>query len=147
MMQTGRVLADADDPQARFADTPDPFGVRLLSAATASDGPPIFDWQADRLLAGKAVVVGHQRLGAISISLPTASLQAKVAAARDQGLAVAVVMALLGALFGGLLARSLLRPVRELLVATHRVAERDLSQDIVVSTATNWPPWPPRSTG
>jgi GAF domain-containing protein/HAMP domain-containing protein len=123
----GRVIADAYDPTAAFRFESDPFGQRLLASDTT-----VFDWQTDQLLAGRVAIVGGQKLGAISIGLPTAPLEAKVAAVRNQGLGVALAAAITGILLALLLNRSILGPLQELVRATEHLAEGDFTRKITI---------------
>jgi anti-anti-sigma regulatory factor/HAMP domain-containing protein len=123
----GRVVADAYDSQAVFDAQADPFGQRLLQSDTT-----VFEWQPDRLLAGQAVIAGRDRLGAISIALSTAPLQAKMEAVRDQGIGMGLGAVLIGALVALLVSRSIIRPLRALTQATEQIARGDLTQTIAV---------------
>jgi signal transduction histidine kinase len=92
----------------------------------------VFDWQNDVLLAGKVVMAGPQRLGAISVGLPTAPLEAKLVAVRNQGLAVAVAALVIGAILSLALSQSIAQPLHNLTEATQRIAAGDLAQQVLV---------------
>jgi signal transduction histidine kinase len=119
----GRIVADAHDPRLTFRRQTDPLGQRLLESDS-----PMFAWHPDRLLAGKAIVVGRQRLGAISVELSTGPLQAKMDAVRDQGLGLALLAGLAGSVAAFLVGRSITDPLRELTAATQSVAAGDLTR-------------------
>ncbi len=122
----GRILADTD-PSVGFGLEADPVGRRLV----ASDAT-VFEWQPDQLLAGRAVTAGPQRLGALSIGLPTAPLASKLSALRDRGLVVAAATMIVGTLLAVLISRSITHPLRALLAATERIAGGDLEQAIAI---------------
>jgi signal transduction histidine kinase len=121
----GRIIGDAYDPLVEFSLEGDPIGEQLVNSDTT-----VFKWQPDQLVAGRAVIVGRQRLGAVSVGLPTASLQAKVAAVRTQGLGVALVTVAIGTLLALLLSRSITGPLQELVQNTRRIAAGDLTRKI-----------------
>jgi anti-anti-sigma regulatory factor/HAMP domain-containing protein len=123
----GRVIADAYQPDESFGSQPDPLGQRLLASAG-----PMFEWQSGQLLAGRAVIAGSDRLGAISVGLSTAPLNDKMAAVRNQGIAVGLAAAIAGALLALLVSRSISGPLRVLTTATKRLADGDLTQVITV---------------
>lgn len=128
--QDGRLVADAHgQPDSGIVYTldADPFAAKLLQTQQT-----VFRWQGDRLIAGRAVLLGEQSIGAISIELPTAPLEAKVTAARNRGMIVALVAAIAATVLALLLSRSITKPLKKLTVATRRLAEGDLSQTLPV---------------
>ena len=125
----GMIIADAYDPLLAFSLESDPFGQRLLNSNTT-----VFDWRSDQLVAGRAVLIGRQQLGAVSVGLSTAPLEAKVAAVRNQGLGIALATVIIGVLLALLLSRSITGPLQELMAATQRIADGDLTQKITVSS-------------
>ena len=118
----GRVVADALNPDARFTISPDPFGQQLLQ----SEGV-IFDWRADQLIAGQAVQVGAQRIGAVSVGLPTAPLKAKLDYLGQQVTIVAFIVILVGMTLALLFSRSITDPLQDMIKATQRIQGGDLS--------------------
>lgn len=124
----GRVVADAGLPEILvFSLESDTFGKELLESDSA-----IFRWEPTRLLAGRAVVVGNQRLGALSVELSTAPLAAKMAAVRTQGIAVAALAVVAGTTLALLLSRSITGPLRALTEATEHLAGGDFERRVVV---------------
>ncbi|MCL4263245.1 MAG: response regulator [Anaerolineae bacterium] len=121
----GRVIADATNPDARFNPQPDVFGKVLLAGSD-----PIFMWQDDQLIAGEPVIVGAEKIGAVSIGLPTAPLAAKLTAVRRQGIAVAIGVALIGLVLALVISRSITEPLQQMIVATEHVRQGDLSQRV-----------------
>lgn len=124
----GRVVADAYGSNVlAYSTVPDPLGKKLVLS-----NETIFQWQKDQLLAGKAVIVGNQRLGAVSVGLSTAPLQTKIAAARNQGLLVAIIATSTGTILALLLSRSITKPLQKLTIATKNLAEGKLDQKIEI---------------
>jgi signal transduction histidine kinase/CheY-like chemotaxis protein len=127
--QEGRVVADAIDPASRFGIEPDLFGKVLLAS-----GEPIFQWEGARLLAGQAVRVGSGPVGAISVGLPTAPLDAKITAVRNQGLLTAVVAIMVGLFLALIVSRSITNPLQQMIRATQQIRKGDLSQRVNIQT-------------
>jgi signal transduction histidine kinase len=123
----GRILADAYGEELVFQLEPDSYGRQL-----AKSGAIVFEWQEDQLLAGQPVTVGPQRLGAISVGLSTAPLEAKLALLRNRGLGIALAAVGLGTVLVLLLSRSITNPVRQLARAAERIADGDLSAEVPV---------------
>ncbi len=128
--QQGRIVADAYR-QSVFLDQleADPFGKILLQSDQT-----IFLWEKDQLLAGKAVKTEFQRLGAVSVGLSTAPLEAKMTAVRNQGFLVALIAASAGTALALVLSRSITEPLQQMTMATQRLAEGDLTQRITIHT-------------
>jgi signal transduction histidine kinase len=127
---TGRLIADSEAAgQLTYSLAIDPYGQQLVR----SDAP-VFDWQPDFLVAGKAAKFGRQRLGAISVKLSTAPLNASLEAVSLQGAGVALVAGLVGVVLALVISSSITEPLRELTAATKRIASGDLSHAIKINT-------------
>lgn len=125
----GRVVADAHDHGIAPSMSGDAFGERLVSTNAT-----VLEWQPDRLLAGRVVVAGDRRMGAVSIGLSRAPLEAKVSALRSEGFAAGLLAVALGMILALFISRSITSPLQELTRATQRVAAGDLTQKIVIRT-------------
>ncbi|ERT09765.1 HAMP domain protein [Lyngbya aestuarii BL J] len=126
----GRIVADAySDSVLVHRVKADPFGLMLVQS-----NQTIFRWEEDQLLAGKAVKVGRQRLGAVSVGLSTDPLEAKMAAVRNQGLIVALTAATAGTALALIMSRSITEPLKQMTSATQRLAKGDLTQKITLHT-------------
>ncbi len=123
----GRVVADAFDEDITLSVEPDPFGLELLEG----DGA-VYQWFPDELMAGRVVLIGRQRIGAISIGLPTAPLQAKIDAVQREGMIVALTTAVIGALIAILFGRTVTFPAQRLMAKSDRIAAGDLAHPISV---------------
>ncbi len=121
----GRVIADAVDPNARFQQEPDVFGKVLLAGSA-----PVFRWERDQLIAGQPVIVGADKIGAVSIGLPTAPLDEKLTAVRVEGIVIAMNVAVIGLIISILVSRSITEPLQQMIVATERVRQGDLGQRV-----------------
>jgi len=124
----GRVIADAYHPEARFNTAADPLGRQLVESDAT-----VFTWQADMLLAGKAVVAGKQRFGALSIGLPIAPFEATLAAVRIQGIVAGVIASLVGLILTLIISQSITGPLREMTEVSRRVSAGDLTRQITMS--------------
>ena len=128
--QEGRIIADAySNSVLVYGLKPDPFGQELLRHDNT-----VFRWQSHQLLAGKAIILGNQRLGAVSIGLSTEPLKAKIAAVRNQGITIAIVASAGGTFLALLLSRSITDPLKQMIKATTRLANGNLNQRIIVSS-------------
>jgi signal transduction histidine kinase len=126
----GRVVADAyGNDVLVYSVEPDPFGQELLEAEETT-----FRWEEDQLLAGKAVRVGNQTLGAVSVGLSTDKLEEKIEAVRNQGLAAALAAATAGTFLALVMSRSVTEPLKQMTHASKRIAEGNLSQRVNVQT-------------
>ncbi len=123
----GRIVADALDPNQRFNVSPDAFGSSVLASPST-----VFNWEDDQLVAGKPVMLGAQTVGAIAVGLPTAPLAVKIRTVRDQGIVVASVAVLAGLVLALLFSRSITDPLQDMVKATQRVSEGDLSQPVEI---------------
>lgn len=120
--RSGKIISDAYDETAVMSMRTDSFGQRIMGSE-----PVVFDWQAEQLLAGRAVIIGRDPIGAISIGLSTAPLEEKLTTMRLQAFGVGLVVLLIGILLAFLLSRSIIGPLGELTRATKRIADGDLT--------------------
>ena len=126
----GRIIADAySDSILVYSLKPDPFGEELLRHEDI-----VFQWQADQLLAGKAIILGNQHLGAVSIGLSTQPLKAKITAVRNQGISIALLASAGGTLLALLLSRSITDPLKQMTRASTSLAKGNLNQKITVNS-------------
>ncbi len=124
----GRVIADAYASEAEiYSLQADPLGTELLQSETT-----VFHWHSDRLLAGKPIILGNERLGAISVGLSTMPLEQKMTAVRAQGFYLALAAGLVGTFIVLLFSRSITEPLKQMTAATQRLAGGDLTQKIAV---------------
>jgi PAS domain S-box-containing protein len=126
----GQIIADAETEKVFIFDLQsDPLGKQLIDEQNV-----VFDWQSDKLLAGKAVTINNQRLGAVIVGLSTAPLQQRMTVVRYQGISVALVASSVGTLLAILLSRSIAKPLEQMTAATKRLAAGDLDQQIAIQS-------------
>ncbi|MDX1436275.1 MAG: diguanylate cyclase, partial [Anaerolineales bacterium] len=95
---------------------------------------PEFSWENDLLHATQGLWAGNDLMGAIDVQFETAPLLARETSLRDQGLIVASVTIFAGIIMAALLSRSVTGPLAELLQASRRVSQGDLSRDVAIDT-------------
>ncbi|MCP4359005.1 MAG: response regulator [Chloroflexi bacterium] len=125
----GRIVADAIDENTRFSAELDSFGKLLL----VSD-ETVFVWEDEQLIAGKVVILGVERIGAVSVGLPTAPLAVKIMAVRNQGIIVAFIVAFIGLLLALIVSRSITDPLQQMISATQHIEKGDLTQRVDIHT-------------
>ena len=123
----GRIVADVLDQTTRFSVTPDPLGQTLVAA----DGV-VFQWDDEQLIAGRAVVLGAQRIGAVSVGLPTTHLAEKLNEVRLQGVIVAAAAVIVGLFLARIVSRSITDPIHQLIDATDEITAGHLAQRVAV---------------
>jgi signal transduction histidine kinase len=121
----GRIVADALEPMTGFSLEPDNLGQELLGSDTV-----VFHWQSNELIAGQAVIVGSETIGAVSLGLSTEPLAAKIDVVRNQGIVVALFAILSGLILTLLFSRSITEPLHQLVEATDRVSAGELGHRV-----------------
>lgn len=125
----GLLVVNSASPDQAFSLEVDPVGGTLVESSET-----VFQWDSDRLSAGKAVVFGRQTIGAFRIGLSTTPLEIGLAAVRTEGLTAAVLIGTIGLLISVLLSRTLTRTLTQLTEATTRITEGDLSRSVDIQT-------------
>jgi putative methionine-R-sulfoxide reductase with GAF domain len=118
----GRILVDMETNESAIQFDPDSFGLQLAKADSF-----VFEWKSDRLVAGKPVIVGTQRLGAVSFELPFTRLESRAAQLRTQGLTIVLGMTLFAGALAVWFSRSVTNPLRALVNVTQRMTLGDLT--------------------
>jgi signal transduction histidine kinase len=125
----GRIIADVSRAGSLlYSSEPDPLGQSLLDSGTIQ-----FFWESDRLIAGKAVLLGRQQLGAISVELSMRPLIEKLDGLRVQGIIVAGIGVSVGILLAILISRTITRPLQQLNTLANEVAEGDIIHTVEIS--------------
>ena len=127
--QDGRIIADAQDFTNRFTTEPDEFGQTLIQSPET-----IFLWEDDLLIAGQPVQLGSEVIGAISIGLPTTTVDSKITTSVTQAIFIGLIATAFGLVLALIVSRSITDPIRQMVQATERVSEGDLSQRVDVDT-------------
>lgn len=124
----GRIIADTTvREQHAFGLKADPLAEKILNRNTI-----LFDWHPDRLLAGKAILVGNEVVGGISVELSTASLQQKRISERNQSVVLAFFLGTIGMGISLWLSKSITEPIIQMTKATEYLTEGDLERRIQV---------------
>lgn len=127
----GRVIADAQDDSNRFTIESDPFGQQLINSQGIT-----YIWQDDMLIAGQPVELGNQTIGAISIGLPTRAFNAKITASIEQAFIIGFIATFIGLILALAVSRSITDPLRQMIRATQRVSEGDLTQRVDIHSSS-----------
>lgn len=125
----GRIIADAQDDTNRFSINTDELGQQLVNSQGTT-----YIWQDDMLIAGQPVVLGTEVIGAISIGLPTRALNAKITASVEQAFIIGIIATVIGLVLALMVSRSITGPLRQMIRATQRVSEGDLTQRVNIHT-------------
>ena len=123
----GQAIVDTDRVVPTYSLVSDPLGEALLENTET-----VFLWYDDRLVAGKAMRVGTQTIGAISIGLSTDPLEQKMAIVRQRGLWVALCSAGGGVLLALFVSRSITRTLKRMVTLTGEIAAGDLDRTLTV---------------
>ncbi len=119
----GRILVDSAQALA-FSQDIDPLGSSLV---TLQPGEVRMDWQESQLVAGRAVVLGNQSIGAVAAGLSTKPLDQKIETITAQGILLAIVTLAIGALLTFVFTRQITTPLIELANVAGRMAGGDLA--------------------
>ena len=124
----GRIIAHTKDrEQHPFTLTTDPLGKKILRSQTI-----LFDWQPDRLLAGKSVILGEEVIGAIAVELSTTSLQQKNIDERNQSVILGLILGTIGVAISLWLSKSITEPLIQMTKATEYLTQGNLDRQIEV---------------
>lgn len=119
----GRVLAHSAQALA-FSQEIDPVGAVLVALP---EGQSRMDWQPDKLVAGRAVILGKQAIGAVAAGLSTAPLDQKISSITMQGILLAVITLIIGGLLTAIFTRQITHPLTELANVAAQMTNGDLS--------------------
>ena len=127
----GAVLVDTTSPDLVFSQEVDPLGETLI---TSEQDQMYLDWQEEQLIAGRAISLGNQQIGAVVIGLSTESLDQKIAALTRQSLWLMFVTLALGIGPAFLIARQITNPLGELIDVTSQMASGNLSTRVMLQS-------------
>ena len=120
----GKILVDSEKPQLEFSQEIDALGYTLVS--TPGDEQYI-EWLTGQLIAGQAIKISNQTVGAIKIGFSTQRHDQKVRDLTLQGLILASAVILLGGLFTFGTARQITTPLSELANVANEMKAGNLS--------------------
>ncbi len=132
----GAILVDASLDKLTFSQEVDPLGEQLIGFARndSRQDDVHLDWQQEQLIAGRAITLGNQPIGAVAIGLSTEPLNQKIAALTRQSVLLAVVTLLIGGGLSFWSARQITNPLSELTNVTAQMASGDLSNRVEVQS-------------
>lgn len=119
----GRVLTNSAQPLA-FAQDIDPLGSLLLKLP---QGQTRMDWQENKLVAGRAIILGNQAIGAVAAGLSTEPLNQKITSITMQGILLAIATLVIGGLLTVIFTRQITHPLTELSDVVTVMTNGDLS--------------------
>ncbi len=125
----GAILVDASLPDPVFSQEIDPLGQTLINS------PPeqiYLDWQDERLVAGRAIALSNQPIGAVAIGLSTEPLQQKIGTLARQSAWLAFVTLVIGIGVAFLIARQITVPLGDLTDVASRMAGGNLSTRVAL---------------
>ncbi|MDY6938580.1 MAG: response regulator [Cyanobacteriota bacterium] len=125
----GQRIVESEDILPAYSLVADSFGEQLLASEEI-----VFEWQGDRLVAGKAVRVGSQTIGAISVQLLATPLEERIELVRQRGLWVALFSTGGGVLLSVLVSRSITRPLERMVAATQEIAAGEFDRTLSVES-------------
>lgn len=124
----GRLIASTEiSDQHAFSLTVDPLGKKIVKSQTT-----LFEWQPDRLFAGKAIMLGDDQVGGISVELSIVALQRKNIAERNQSIILALIMVIFGTTVSLWLSKSITEPLIEMTKATKYLTQGNINHHIEV---------------
>jgi signal transduction histidine kinase/HAMP domain-containing protein len=122
----GEVLAE-DSPEVGTNVEAQPFALQILET-----NRPLFRWQGNRLIAGKAVILEGNPVAALRIELSTALLNQQIFNAGATGILAIILTGFVAVILARKLARSITDPLYHLGSATEGIAEGDFTQTIEI---------------
>lgn len=125
----GQLLAASAKVKGLNNNEAEDFGSQLVRSDSL-----FVDWGPDSLRIGRPIMIGPEKLGAITLTLSTQDLGRETGLALEQGLLLAVTTALVGLLFAGIINRSVTRPLQSLMSGIERLTRGDFDQVIEVGT-------------
>jgi PAS domain S-box-containing protein len=125
----GQLLSASTKSKNLRSDEPEGFGQQLVESDSLFAA-----WGPDNLRVGRAVMVGPEKLGAITLTLSTQDLGEKAGIAQEQGLLLAVTTALIGLLLAVIINKSVTQPLQRLMAGIERLTQGDFDQVIEIGT-------------
>ncbi len=127
----GAVLVDAAARNPGFAQIVEPLGQTLIEGERDQ---LYLEWEQDQLLAGRAIWLGNQPVGAVAIGLSTTPLDQKIAALTYQSILIAIVTLVLGVGMTFLFSRQITTPLSELAEVASQMAGGNLTTRVRVQS-------------
>ncbi|CAG0969220.1 adenylate cyclase [Anaerolineales bacterium] len=123
----GKILVDSRQSTALFSQQVNPLGKMLISYNPDS---MYAKWEENQLVTGRVIILGNQPLGAVSAAFSTAPLDKKISTITQQGIVLAVITLLIGAVLTLVLSRQITHPLMDLNTVVSRLKSGDLTQRV-----------------
>jgi class 3 adenylate cyclase len=123
----GKVLVDSRQNAASFSQEVDPLGKLLI---TYNPNSMYTRWEENQLVSGRVIILGNQSLGAVSTAFSLVPLDKKISTITQQGIALAAITLLIGAVLTLILSRQITHPLMELINVVSRMTAGDLTQRV-----------------
>ena len=120
----GIILADSNAEEPVFSQDIDPFGEIL--ANLDYEGSYIV-WEEDQFISGRPIFIENQRLGAVSVSMSTVTLDEKIRVLVTQSTVLAIIIMLIGLGLSFVLGRQITNPLRILTKVAREMADGNTS--------------------
>ncbi len=124
---TGIILADSSkmdetlESSLGSLEDPDPFGETLIALAPDEEYN-LWQREENQFVAGRAIHLNSQLLGAVSITISTNALDKKISTLIFQSTMLAFVVILAGVILSFILSRQISNPLRELMKISREMA-------------------------
>ena len=117
--RTGIILADSENIDTMPSKEPDPFGIALVSLPKNEE---FFEWDNDHLIAGRAIFLETEQIGAVSVVMSTTAMESRINAIIVQSITISLIILLIGIVLSFMLAQQLSNPLGELRNISHQMA-------------------------
>ena len=118
--RNGAILADSNIKESTFAQEADPFG-KVLVSLTADEERVV--WEEHQFTTGRPIYIEDQKVGAIAVTMSTATLDKKIKDLIKQSLLLTItIMVLIGLGLNLALARQMTTPLRTLTTVSREMA-------------------------
>lgn len=121
----GRLISSTGDVPFELNFEPDPLGQQLMAQDDTS-----LEREADKLVVGRAVIVGNEVIGAVNIDVSTVALQSKLAAVTRSGVLTGLTVIMIGIVLTLVISRPMVSPLQELAAVTQLIAEGNLDTTV-----------------
>ncbi len=125
----GAILVDTSSPDLVFSQEPDLLGITLIGF---EPDQMHLHWEEEQLVAGRAISLGNQQIGAVVIGLSTRSLDQKIVVLTRQSLLLMFVTLVLGIGVAFVLARQMTNPLGQLINVTSQMAGGNLATRVTL---------------
>jgi diguanylate cyclase (GGDEF)-like protein len=122
--ERGVILVDSSQPNKTISQTIDPLGASLVAH---HQDEPYTNLQEDQLVAGRAIMLDNQPIGAFAVHLSTEPLDRKITTIVLQSALLGLIVLLVGGGLTILFSRQITTPIRELTNLASQMAGGNLT--------------------